>query len=224
MPKQENGLSQFVLEERLTRIEKVAALRTKSLVVVLDNVHNFHNISAVIRSAEAFGVNDIYLVGDEFEYNSGISLGTERWVELARIATAVEAIVRLKSNGFKIVILEPELLGEKRAGVKCLPVFELPFAEKLALVFGNEKRGVGEEFAKVADYTSYIPMYGFVDSFNISVAAGICLFCSSVSGTTAKRNVSVVSEGECEELKFRWLKNSVRGSEAILKELKQREN
>ncbi len=215
----EDRLQEFMLPQRLERLESVLEERTRSTVIVLDHVHNFHNISAVIRTADAFGINDIYLVGEDFEYSRGISLGAERWVDLKKYNSAKESSAALIADGYQIVVLQPQ----NKEGTNT-PVFELPFSEKLALIFGNEHSGVSKEFIEAANYRAFIPMLGFVESLNISVAAAITMFCSTFSDASATRQVQPLAEDDKDEIKKKWLKNSVRHSEAILRAIDEDKN
>lgn len=222
MSETKNPLEDFVTPERAQKFEQVASQRTRNLTVVLDRIRNYHNISAVIRSADAFGVNDIHLVGSRFEYTKGISKGTERWIDLHHKEHAEDMCKTLKEKGFSLVVLQPEVRNSPYAHLTHLPVFSLPFEEKLALVFGNEKHGVSEVFMQEATYGASIPMYGFVDSFNISVACAITLFCSTISNAEAGRRVTPIGEKEKSELKDRWLRDNVKNADRILSEISDR--
>lgn len=215
-------LEQFMLPSRRKRLADVAANRTRSLTIVLDRVQKFHNISAVLRSADAFGLTTVHLVGERFEYNRSIARGTERWLELVPHSEPAAAIAALKNQGFEIVILQPPRADDAEQ-CKVIPVTELPFEKKLALVFGNELRGVGQEFIDAATYRAYVPMYGFVESFNISVAAAICLFCSTIARTEPKRRAAPISTDEQNTLLAGWLTADVRGASLILEEVALRE-
>jgi tRNA (guanosine-2'-O-)-methyltransferase len=104
-----------------------------------------------------------------------------------------------------------------------IPVFEIPFEERIALVFGNEKRGVNDIFVENADIRAFIPMFGFVESFNISVAAAITLFCSSIRGASQIRRTASLSETDSEALKHRWLTQDLREGEKVLEYLNAKE-
>ncbi len=216
-------LSQFLQPERLARLESVLDSRTSSLTVVLDQVKNSHNISAVLRSADAFGLSRVHLVGESFHYSPSISQGTERWMQLSKHADPEEAIAHLKSEGFKIVVLQPEAHSE-REQKQAFPVSMLPFEEKLALVFGNEGLGVNDKFSNAADIHAFIPMSGFVESLNISVACAICLFSSTITKAAPEQRSAPLSPTDREELKNIWLKTGVRNSDIILKEIETRQN
>ena len=214
----EDILEKFLLPKRLEKLDSVLEKRTNNLTIVLDRIKNYHNISAVIRTADAFGINEIHLVGGNFEYTSGISLGAEKWLEIKKHNSATQAIKKLKSDGYKTVVLQPESFKAK----KPIAVNELPFEEKLALVFGNEKHGVADEYKDSADIFAFIPMYGFVESLNISVACAITVFCSTMPKAKTERRLETISEAKKTEIKSNWLKQDVRNSDIILKEIERR--
>jgi len=216
------SLTDFLTETRLKRAEHVLSLRTKSLTVLLDRIHNFHNISAIIRSADAFGLCELHLVGDSFDFSPDISLGAEQWVELRRHESPTAAASALISNGFELVVLEPESKLTNSAGRIILPVNELPFERKLALVLGNEHEGVSADILERAHFSSYIPMFGFVDSLNVSVACAISLFCATLPDSTGQRKTKPLKPDETEVLKTSWLRRLVRNSSAILREVEAR--
>ena len=123
----EKVLEQFLTKKRLRKMDKVLAERTRATTLVLDHVHNPHNISAVIRSADAFGIADIHLSGLNFEYSKGISLGAERWINLIKHDSVEELIAELKQKDYEFVILEPEEKESTNNIKKHLPVYQLPF-------------------------------------------------------------------------------------------------
>lgn len=208
-------LEQFILEKRKQRINAVLDSRTRRLTVVLDRIHNAHNISAVIRSADAFGIQDVHYLGDHFDLSAGIAIGADRWVDIHTHSAVSDLLEHLKNNGYEIVVLMPP--DKQQQDIPSVAVNQLPFKKKLALVFGNEKEGVRPEIARAASFSAFIPMCGFVESLNVSVAAAITLFCSSLSDRP-----DGLSESEKSELKDRWLREEVRGSEAIIKRFEQK--
>lgn len=210
------NLEDFVMPDRLERINKVVKQRTASLTLVLDHVHKFHNISAVIRSADAFGLSTLHLIGNSFEYAKSISLGAERWIDLVKHESAESAVNTLRDNNFKLVILEPQNSKRYPELPTSIPVFDLPFEDNLALVFGNEHRGVSPEIAQKADLQAHIPMLGFVESLNISVSAAICLFSSIFSEAKARRRPPTLSPENMAALREDYLKRSLNHGDKIL--------
>jgi tRNA (guanosine-2'-O-)-methyltransferase len=212
-------LREFVLPDRYARLAAAAARRTTNLTIVLDRIHHDHNISAVVRSADAFGVQQIHLVGESFQKCSDISLGAERWLEIESHPSIDGAVRVLRAAGYKLAMLHPR---DEAASIPSLPVYSLPFQEKLALVFGNEKEGLSDEWKQHADLFGFIPMFGLVESFNVSVAAAITLFCSTISGAEGLRHPAPINETEQESLLAMWLAKDVRAAEKILKRVEEK--
>ena len=220
----EEALERFMSEERLSRLDSVLAARTSNLTIVLDDVRNQRNISAVMRSADAFGVRTIHLIGSDFEYSRGVSLGTEQWIDFVRHDSPEAARDALLAEKFSLVVTAPENDPRipKDSKARSLPVYELPFSERLALVFGNERGGINDALFRSAAYYAYIPMLGFVESLNISVACAITLYSSMIEVRSGTRQVTTLDETESRELRAKWLKRGVQHADAILREISKR--
>lgn len=206
----------LLTDRRKARFKEVLRNRTDQLTIVVDNITNGHNIAAVVRSADAFGLTTLHLVGDSSEYGRGVSLGSERWVEVLRYSDASAVIGQLRQSGYKIVVLQAPASERGDEQQATVPVGSLPFSEKLALVFGNERLGASKEFFEAADFRAHIPMFGFVESLNISVAAAICLYSSTIADATPERKVSTLTEDRQDELKLKWLKRDIRCADRLL--------
>ncbi len=160
----------FLLPERKARIDQVVAQRTRTLTVVMEAFADPQNTSAVLRTAESFGVQEVHVVvgpQKRFDRNKKISQNADKWLEVVRWKDTATCLAALKARGFRIYATH---LGEGSATLA-----ELSFAEPTALVFGNEHAGVSAEARRLADRVFAIPMRGFSQSFNVSVAAAICL-------------------------------------------------
>jgi tRNA (guanosine-2'-O-)-methyltransferase len=163
------ALEPLLTPERKLRIDQVIGARSRNVVAVLDGLNDPHNISAVLRSADAFGVQDVHVVArnDPFFVYSRVSQGADRWVDMVRHASPTACVSALRERGHKVYIaamdgaLRPEALAAE---------------PKPAIVFGNEHVGVSDELRALADGSYAIPMQGFVQSLNVSVAAAITLF------------------------------------------------
>ena len=212
-------LEQFLQPERIERMDSVLEKRTENLTLVLDRLHHQHNIAAVLRSADAFGIQTIYFSGKRFSHSEGISLGAERWLNVKSYEDEAELITTLKEDGYKLVVLEPK---EYAGDLPCLPVHQLPFQEKLALIFGNEKEGVSAGLKSAAEISSHIEMYGFVESFNISVAAAICLYSARMKIEGESNLLKNIPEERKEVIRNNWLTKDVRAGDKVLEELKKR--
>jgi tRNA (guanosine-2'-O-)-methyltransferase len=164
------GDPDFLLPERRERIDAVVASRTRTLTVVMEAFCDPQNVNAVLRTCDAFGIQEVHVVeGPEKRYdrNKKISQNADKWLDVVRWQSTRECLEHLKARGFTIYATH---LGE---GAKALG--ELSFAGPVALVFGSEHRGVSADALALADVQFVIPMHGFVQSLNVSVAAAVTL-------------------------------------------------
>lgn len=198
-------LSDFLTPRRRERFASVLAQRTRFLTVVLENIYQDHNISAVLRTCDAFGLQDVAAIEKEFgfEVNRQIALGTDQWLTIRRFAgpsPTVDCLTDLKRRGYRVVATSP------RPG--SFPIDKLPLDEPVALVIGNEMDGVSDETLSMADHCVHLPMYGFVESFNLSVATALCLQ-SLVTRIRATRDDWGLSPEEREHLLLDWTRKSI---------------
>ena len=202
-------LEDFLTEERKQRFKTVLSKRTNFLTVAIEDVYQLHNTSAVIRSCDAFGIQTVHVVEDRFgkRLDKNIAMGAEQWVDVERYQTTTACIDRLKADGYKIFATTPH--DESNI----LPDFKL--RTKTALFFGTEKEGLSPEVLKCADAFLTIPMAGFSESLNISVAASIIL-----QDLTQRLRTSdlewKLSEEEIVAKRFDWTKNSIKDVERIM--------
>ncbi len=154
---------------RSERLRQVVATRLRSVVAVCVNIQNPHNVAAILRTCEALGILEVYVVEEDVPFRPAgqVSQGAERWVRLLRFRRGEAAFAALRAQGFRILAASPK--GD-------LPVEELPGEEPLALVFGNEVEGIPPKLLAHCDGTFRIPMWGLTESLNVSVAAGISLY------------------------------------------------
>ncbi len=197
------ALSPIVTSERLERIDEVVRSRTDELVLVVDCIADPHNSSAVLRSADAFGIQTVHVIVGEhgFRASRGVSKGTHRWLNVVRYQSAEGCVRRLKQDGYAIYVAA--------MGADTTPE-DLRDTPRLAVVFGNEHRGVSPEMRSVADGTFAIPMRGFVESLNISVAAAITM------QTLARDGRLGLGPERRQELKARFLMNSVKKADQMI--------
>lgn len=213
-------LQEFLTPDRLGRFTEVLDLRTRHLTVVLENLYQMHNASAVLRSCDAFGIQDVHIIeGDNsFQANSGIAMGADQWLTLHNYrgedATA-NCIEQLKDAGYTVAAT---VLHENST-----PIDALPVDQPLAMVFGTEKEGLSEEAIDLADLYVHIPMYGFVQSFNVSVAAAL-----SLENLTRRIRESdsdwTLSADEKAELELEWTRLTIPRVEALERRFLARED
>lgn len=202
-------LKQFLTEERLRKIEFYAQESSDFVLPVMEDIFQFRNAAAIVRSVEACGFHKIVAMESENEFspNLRVTKGAETWVEVEKMPHQLESLKKIKERGYKILAVSPE----KNAIM--LPDYDL--TEPVALVFGTEKEGVTEEILDFADETVAIPMYGFTKSFNVSVAAAICFYDLKQKLVRSDFDYKLSNE-KLWELKVRWAKNSIKSGEEIL--------
>lgn len=156
--------------ERLKKIEQVVSTRCFGSVLVLEDIYDRGNASAVFRSCEAMGFGQVHMIqlGEKFKESQRTTAGADKWLEIKKWKNTTSAVAELKKQGKKIVVTH---LSEKS-----IPIHEFDFSQDTALVLGNEKTGVSPEMVAAADACVVLPMQGFVQSFNISVAAALSLW------------------------------------------------
>ncbi len=156
---------------RMERIARVLARRQPGLTVVMENIHDPHNVSAIFRTCDAVGVMNVGLLytAEKFpRIGKKSSSSANKWVEQRKHRSVEECYAHLRANGFRI--LATRVVGEARA------LYDLDLTKATAFVLGNEHRGVSDEAAGLADECIRIPMFGMIESLNVSVAAGVCLY------------------------------------------------
>ncbi len=164
-------MKKFKTEKRLRKIERVATARQFSLRVVLENIHDPHNVSAIFRTCDAVGVSQVDLLYtiEKFPKISKVSsASSSKWVEQRKFETTEECIKNLKKEGFKIY---GTILAEDTENI-----YNLDMTEKVAIVMGNENRGLSDEMIKACDKHICIPMRGMIQSLNVSVATAVILY------------------------------------------------
>lgn len=213
-------LKQFISEERLAKIESITAERTRYLTVVVEDIYQPHNASAVMRSAECFGVQDLHVIENKNKYTPSkeITKGANNWLTLHHYKGAenntLACIRELKKQGYRIIATTPH---ERSNMLHDIDVTK----GKMALFFGTELDGISDEVKSEADEFVRIPMYGFTESFNISVSAAICLY--ELRTKLQDHNVKwQLSEEEVTLLKLDWIKNSIQRVDLIEEEFKKR--
>ncbi len=206
-------LSGFVTGERLSRFDEVLSRRTRYITVVLEDIYQQHNASAVLRTCDCFGIQDVHVVEQRnvFNVNDEIALGASKWLNLHVYGKAEGqthgAIALLKKQGYRVVATVPD------KDAVPLEAFDLKKG-KIALLFGTELTGLSSDAIEQADEYMVIPMAGFTESFNISVSAGIILHHLGHALSQSDLPWQLNSK-EKNELKLAWLRNTIRNPEQI---------
>jgi tRNA (guanosine-2'-O-)-methyltransferase len=202
-------LKQFLTDERLSKIEHFSQESSDFVLPVMEDVYQFRNAAAIVRSVEACGFHHVVALEEEnvFNPNLKVTKGAETWVKVEKMPNNLDSLKEIKNRGYKILAVSPE------NNATMLPDYKVK--EPIALVFGTELEGVSDEILDFADETLAIPMYGFTKSFNVSVAAAICMY--ELKQKLMKSGIDYkLSEEKLLEMKIRWTVNSIRSGEELL--------
>ncbi len=212
-------LLQFIYERRYERITEVLNHRTQYIQVVLEDIYQSQNASAVLRSCDCFGVQNIHIIENKnrFVINPDVTNGAEKWLTLKhynkRGNNTLSAIKTLKKDGFRIVATTPHYKDAS------LDHFDINKG-KCALFLGSEKPGLSDDIIQQADECLYIPMFGFTESFNISVSAAMVLY--SLTLKLHKSDIPwQLNKETYEELKLEWIKKSLKKPELLIREFEK---
>ncbi len=194
-------MTREISSRRRAKLEKVLAWRQKDLTLVLANIHDPHNVSAIYRSADAFGVAALHLYYTDTPFPAlgrKSSASARKWVDSVRHTDIRELYAALKADGHQI--LATSCTPEAR------PLGDYDFTRPTAVIMGNEHSGVTEELSAIADGEVYIPMYGMIQSFNVSVAAAIILAEASRQRVAAGMyDKPTYSDEEYQQRLARWI-------------------
>jgi len=201
------------LEKRTELMDRVLHDRTRYITVALENIYQPHNASAVLRSCDCFGVQDVHIIENSYQYelNPHVSLGAAQWLNLHRHNrldnNTSDCLTNLKNEGYRIVATTPD--------PKAVSIHDFDVKKgKFALLFGTEKFGLTPEAFAMADEFIRIPMYGFTESFNISVSVSLCLF-HFTERIRAEKADWKLSVEEQTDIYLQWYRNTTTNSEMI---------
>ena len=201
-------LEGFLTDERKARFLKVLATRTNHFTVAIEDVFQLHNTSAVMRSCEVFGIQQLNVIEEKFgkSIDKEIAMGAQKWVDVNRFENISNCIESIKSKGYQIIATTPHEND-------CL-LDDFDISKPSALFFGTERDGLSEEVMKNADGFLKIPMVGFTESLNISVSAAIII--QNLMNRLRNSNVKwQLSEEEILEKRIQWARNSIKDIKRI---------
>jgi len=205
--------SGFMTPERNSLFNRIIADRTRYITVVLEDIYQPHNASAVLRTCDCFGIQDVHIIENRYEYNLNpeVALGSSNWLSMRRYNSGqnntAECIGALKKNGYRVIATTPHTKDT------ILTDFDVS-AGRFALVFGTEKEGLSELAMSLADEFVRIPMYGFTESFNISVSAALSLFHLSEKMRQSGLPWKLTDE-EMLDVKLDWMRYSIKNSDFV---------
>lgn len=210
---------EIITSNKITLFDRIASERTRYLTIALENIYQEHNASAVLRTCDCFGIQDLQVIekDNQYQIQRDIAMGSGRWVDIHNFSDELRptetCISALKEQGYQIVATSPH--------ADAYDVHDIPIDKPLAFFFGTEKDGLSEDMMNAADLHVRIPMYGFTESFNISVSVAILL-------QTIRQRLEMsehqwkLSEDEQIALKIQWCEKIVSGGEAVGKEFRLR--
>jgi tRNA (guanosine-2'-O-)-methyltransferase len=208
-------LSGFISENKKNKFEEIILQRTRHITVVLEDIFQPHNASAVLRTCDCFGIQDVHIIENNniYEVNPDVALGSSKWLSLYKYPPAENntrnCLQQLKDAGYHLIATSPHKKDHTPE--------DLPLDQKIALVFGTELEGLTSDVIEMADGFVKIPMYGFTESLNISVSAALLVR----TITERLRNSKIpwqLSETESLDIRIAWAKNVVKKADLLEKE------
>jgi len=203
-------LQNHITDRRQELFKEVLARRTRHFTVVTEDVYQLHNTSAVMRTCDVFGIQDLHVVEEKLgkRVDREIAMGAQKWVSLNRYDSISTCMENLKSQDYQLIATTPH--NESTI------LHEFDVTKKSAFFFGKEREGLSDNVLEKADGYLKIPMYGFTESLNISVSAAIIL--QDVVTRLKQSDIYwQLSEEEKYEIELMWTKNTLKSSEEIIK-------
>lgn len=201
-------LETFLTANRKERFLEVLQNRTRHFTIAVEDVYQLHNTSAVMRSCEVFGIQDLHVIEERFgkRIDKEIAMGAEKWVDIHRYQNNTSCIEKLKEQGFQIVATSPHI----QAGF----LADFDITKPSAIFFGTEKTGLSEDILQQADAYIKIPMVGFTESLNISVSAAIVI--QDITERLRKSGINwQLTENEILEKRIDWSRKSIKDIDFI---------
>jgi len=209
-------LSSYLSANRRARIDDVLSRRTRNLVLVLEGVHDPHNVAACMRTAEGLGLQELHVISHvDYVPNKKVCQGSDKWLDIRQHLTPEAAAAALRGRGYALyaAALAPD----------AVPIDSLDFSGRIALALGNEHEGISEQLQALCDGAFAIPMRGFTQSFNVSVAAAITLYHATRARVAALGPAGDLEAGDLEALRRRWVELSVPRAALLKEEIAARE-
>ena len=196
-------LENILTENRKEKFLKVLETRTKHFTIVVEDIFQMHNTSAVMRSCEIFGIQELHIIEQRYgkSIDKEIAMGAQKWVDINTFDNISASVQTLKENGYQIIATTPH-------ETDCL-LDDFDITKPSALFFGTERDGLSQEIISKADGFIKIPMVGFTESLNISVSAAIII--QNLMSRLRKSDIDWhLSENEILEKRLQWTKNSIK--------------
>lgn len=213
-------LQNFVTGRRIELFDRILDMRTKFITLALEDIYQSNNASAVLRTCDCFGIQDVHVIENRNEYllNTEVSLGAEKWLDIYKYSSeehnSLSALKNLKEQGYRIVATTPH-----RDDV-LLRDFDIEKG-KVAVFFGTELSGLSDSILQNADEFLKIPIYGFSESYNISVSAALILQVLVHKLHNSEINWKISTE-EKNRIKLEWLRKTIKKADLIEKKFLER--
>jgi tRNA (guanosine-2'-O-)-methyltransferase len=206
------ALSPHLAEERRDKIDRVVASRLSGLVVVLENLHDPHNGGAALRSCEAIGLREVRVVGPSFGFSERVTQGCDKWLDVMRNETIEGCVAELKARGFRLYAAVP---GAPTA------LEDLDARAPAAFLVGNEHAGLSPTARAACDLEFTIPMRGFSQSVNLSVATALCVYTHAERRRRALGAPGDLDAAAALALRADYYRRDVRGADAIIRRFRK---
>lgn len=214
-----NFLLGFITENRRNKFNEVLNHRTRHLTIVLEDIYQSQNASAVLRSCDLTGVQDVHIIENKnpYDINPDVVVGSTKWLNLTKYNeksfNTLDAFDALRAKGYQIIATSPHKDG--------FTPENLPLEKPIALVFGTERTGLTSEALSHADGFIRVPMVGFTESYNISVSAALLLY--TLTSRLRKTNFCwQLTDAEKDELMLHWCRNTIQRVEVIERDYAER--
>ncbi len=218
-------IAPLLTRKRRRRIDEILAKRTRYLTLVLDDLYHQHNMSAVVRSCEAFGIQDLHVLELENRFlpAHGVSMGAEQWISIIRHNSIDACLDSLRSQGYRIFAADPPERASDTRTKQSIPIDHVKLEEgPVAILLGKELDGLDKRLRNGCDAVVYIPLRGFTGSLNVSVTAALFLFQLRKNLEHMPASKWQLSEEELIRLKADWYVKSLKRGTLILKDLFER--
>ncbi len=211
--------SEYITDHRKELFSKIIQYRTRHITVVLEDIYQPHNASAVLRSCDLTGVQDVHIIENKnnYEVNPDVAMGSFKWLNLYKYNekenNTLDTFEKLRNKGYKIIATTPHKND--------MLLDELPLDKKVALVYGTELTGLSDIAIENADGYMRIPMYGFTESYNISVSVAITLF--TLTEKLRKSDIKwQLNDDEKMDILLEWARRTIKRSDILEKEFLER--
>jgi tRNA (guanosine-2'-O-)-methyltransferase len=202
-------LEPMLTPERIARIDVVLAARLESVIPIVEDTHDPHNAAAAIRTTDALGLCELHVIepAERFSASSGVTRGSHKWIELRRHACANDAVAALHARGFVVYAT---------SAAAPLSIDDVPIDRPIAVAFGNEHAGLTAEAVAACDGALAVPMFGFVESLNLSVTVALAMSTLAKRRRTYLGATGDLSRERRERLRARWIALKIRAAVGIV--------